>query len=583
MKLLAVASLTGALLAPALQAQACFDPILGTDLGLTHNSSADGLGLGFTFHFAGVAYTQVSVCSNGYLWFGAMSPSPPDFTPTLEELRDEGPRLAPLWAHFDPAAPGGGKVYFKSEPGRAVFTWAGVYEYGTTNPVDFQVSLFSTDHIDIAYGDNVPIGTIKTDRAVIGASQGGGALLNQVSFAARPFLTNDDSFGELFLLPGPWPTKGARLNWSPAFPGYAVSNVACAVNSLPPPAAYVPVGFGCPIEKVTAYEMFADAMSGNPVDLSGMTLAFQPNGMGGYVVTRYAGTSLLPPFALANDLYAGDDTTHRVSLPFAWPHATGAVTDIVVGANGFVTLGPVDPGPGADASSAVLCSGPPRIAAYWTDLDPSAQGSIMTAYEPRKGQFAVIWDAVGDRLGKITNSFAVVFEPSGAFRVELFDVSTFPPRPVLFGYSDGDGAFDKGMFDFSISKPVDLGVHRDPLVMEPVAGSLPQLGALFQTRVRGIAPTPNGHLAFLLLGSSIPPLDLGVLGATGCRAYLAVPEYASYVNVTFGAPSTDFPVMIPNAIDLAGVQLMAQAVSDDMTANSFGWRMSNGGRWTIGM
>ncbi|MGE3173494.1 MAG: hypothetical protein AB7O97_12790 [Planctomycetota bacterium] len=50
-----------------------------------------------------------------------------------------------------------------------------------------------------------------------------------------------------------------------------------------------------------------------------------------------------------------------------------------------------------------------------------------------------------------------------------------------------------------------------------------------------------------------------------------------------GAPTANYTFNIPNSAAFYGVQLMSQAASDDVNANAFGFRVSNGGRWTFGL
>ena len=96
----------------ALQAQDCFNLNLGTNLGLIDDSTAQGLSLGFTFNFGGVAYTDICVCSNGFIWLGPTSVAGGDYTPTEAELLSGAPRICPLWTDFNPSAVGSGKVYY---------------------------------------------------------------------------------------------------------------------------------------------------------------------------------------------------------------------------------------------------------------------------------------------------------------------------------------------------------------------------------------------------------------------------------------------------------------------------------------
>ena len=92
-----MAALLGALLPASLLAQGpCFDTNIGTDLLLGDDDVAQGLSLGFTFNYAGVAYTQICVCSNGYIWMGPTSVGGGDYSPTDAELRSQAPRICPM-------------------------------------------------------------------------------------------------------------------------------------------------------------------------------------------------------------------------------------------------------------------------------------------------------------------------------------------------------------------------------------------------------------------------------------------------------------------------------------------------------
>ena len=54
-------------------------------------------------------------------------------------------------------------------------------------------------------------------------------------------------------------------------------------------------------------------------------------------------------------------------------------------------------------------------------------------------------------------------------------------------------------------------------------------------------------------------------------------------SVTAGMSTTTFGLGIPNDLALAGVQVIAQAGSDDATANPLGFKISNAGRLTVGL
>src|SRR5262245_66106726 len=109
------------LLAAALAASAAlaqspfFEQSLGTDLNLGDDTSAQGLSLGFPFTYAGVAYSQISVCSNGFVVLGATNTNT-DYTPTDSELVSGPPRVCPLWNDLSPNLAGSGHVWFNTFP-----------------------------------------------------------------------------------------------------------------------------------------------------------------------------------------------------------------------------------------------------------------------------------------------------------------------------------------------------------------------------------------------------------------------------------------------------------------------------------
>ncbi|MFT4843854.1 MAG: hypothetical protein ACI8UD_002579 [Planctomycetota bacterium] len=568
----------------ALPAQNCFSTMVGTDLLLNDDDTAQGLSLGFTFNFGGVAYTDICVSSNGFIWFGPTSVAGSDFSPTEAELLGGAARICPLWCDFNPAAAGSGHIYFNTSGGTATITWAGVHEYGGTNAVEMQVVLDAASNITVTYGVNSAVGGTLNLDAIIGASTGLGATANPVSLATRPITVTSDTFYEVIpvasgTLPIAYPN--VQMVWAATNPGYTIADASCTMNSLPAPGYSEIVGAGCPARQGPAlYETFT--ATGNVPDLSGLDLTFLPASGTEYVVIPGVSTTYFTGYA--NALTLGDDQTVMITLPFAFPYNGGVINEIYVSSNGFLTFGPIDPGSGCCTGTAgTLLGGEPRIAAWWADLNPNSGGNIYADLDPVGGGFVISWDQVPEYNTGPPQTAQIELGAAGDFTIRWGTVTT-ATHTFLTGYSGGNGTPDPGASDLSaVNGALVSTTIVAPLEHAASAGSSPQVGGSFSVDASNVPASPNGNVCLLLVSTELPggvPLD--IIGMTGCTAYVNLPQIYSAVNVTVGAPTTTFSVPLPNAAVLFGGQLMSQVISDDLV-NSFGFIASNGLRWTLGL
>ena len=115
-------------------------------------------------------------------------------------------------------------------------------------------------------------------------------------------------------------------------------------------------------------------LAANAYDLRDATLRFEPNASGGYDVRRTGSVVYRAP--VGDQLPLGDDDTAGLALPFAFPYYGRAHTGAFVNSDGNLTFEAGD-----DASTlrdiSRLLSGPPRIAPFLADLDPSAAGAVF--------------------------------------------------------------------------------------------------------------------------------------------------------------------------------------------------------------
>lgn len=576
----------GVALAVALPSQSpCFDLNIGTDLALTDDSTAQGLALGFSFNFGGASYTDICVCSNGFLWLGPTSVLGGDFSPSEAELLAGAPRILAHWMDFNPGATGSGHVYFNSvaaqggNPAYALVTWAGVYEFGRTTPIDMQIKLDANHQITVTYGTTPPQGgtTNTATGTMLGASTGNGATANPVTFATRPLTVTSSTFHEV-LAAGTFNLAGVQLGMFSTPPGYTIADLTCTPNTLPGPAQYLKFGQGCP-RPATMYETFG----AGTIDLSNTNFACIPNGVGGYVVVQGAATPFFTGFT--NNLAGGDDTTHVVALPFPFTFQGVQHNQIVVSSNGFIWLDAVGQGSGCCTGDAAgLLAGQPRIAAHWTDLFTNP-GGLFADLDPATGEFCITWNNVAEfNASGASNTFQIALKPSGIFDLRYQGI-TLISHTSLTGFSGGNGAADPGPIDISAITQIDTGPAGTPLDLHNVAGSLPRFGQNVNLEVSGLSA--NGSVAFLALCfvEATPPIDMTFVGAPNCLTYLAFlsQPVATMVAITGGQPTAPFTFGVPNNPALAGTQLFNQSLGQDATANALGFKFSNAVKLTVGL
>ena len=167
----------------------------------------------------------------------------------------------------------------------------------------------------------------------------------------------------------------------------------------------------------------------NPFDLDGTALRFVPNAAGGYDVSRVA-LPLEPPGAPLGVPTGGGQ---RVALPFAFPFFGEAASQVFVNADGNLTIGSPDPGPG-DRGLGRFLSGPPRIAPFFASLDPSRGGSVGAQLQAERATF--VWSGVPGSGQINRNTFQATLHPSGV--IDFAYGSEVETREAVVGVSPGD-------------------------------------------------------------------------------------------------------------------------------------------------
>jgi hypothetical protein len=186
----------------------------------------------------------------------------------------------------------------------------------------------------------------------------------------------------------------------------------------------------------------------NPWDLRSTGLRFTGNASGGYDVRRTDGSFRQ---TLGTRLTLTDDDTEQIAVPFAFNFYGRRQTAGFVNSDGNITFGEGDSA-STERNVARLLSGPPRVAPFLADLDPSTGGGVFV--HAASDQYTVTWCGVrGFESSQLTTVQATLL-PDGV--VELTFGGTITLDEAVVGLSPG-GTTQFAAVDFSSSSPVSGG------------------------------------------------------------------------------------------------------------------------------
>jgi hypothetical protein len=167
--------------------------LLGTRVNLSDDSYVGPFQLGFGFQFYGNGYSEIYICSNGFLKFGGghtgwyNRPIPFNYTPNNF--------IAPWWDDLDPSL--GGDIYYYQDTtnGRFIVSYVDVEKHpvSSTGTVSCQAILYDDGRIEFNYLDmDLTILANKADyyTATIGIENADGSDGLQVFYNAGYFLDN---------------------------------------------------------------------------------------------------------------------------------------------------------------------------------------------------------------------------------------------------------------------------------------------------------------------------------------------------------------------------------------------------------
>ena len=166
----------------------------------------------------------------------------------------------------------------------------------------------------------------------------------------------------------------------------------------------------------------------NQFDLRNAGLRFARNASGGYNVTRIDGAFRS---ALGSRLTLTDDDSRQVNVPFSFPMYGRGQTTAFVNSDGNITFEQEDRA-STDRNVARLLTGPPRVAPFLADLDPSTGGQVFANAAP--DQYTVTWCGVRGFDSTRTVTFQATLLPDGAIEMKFGDLAL---TDAIVGVSPG--------------------------------------------------------------------------------------------------------------------------------------------------
>jgi len=559
----------------AAQQLPCFETNLGTNLTLGDDTYSPAQPLGFSFTYNNVAYTDIVICSNGYIWFGNAAPTgvTPDYTPAESKLLTEGgARFCPLWCDFNPSDPASGNVHFNSFPAggglpaRAVVTWSNVFEYGRTTPLTFQVTFTDAGTILLQYDANTAVvaGGFGTAPSLVGCSPGNGAAANPRNFSVLPIVTAGNATVHQSIARGAFPLAGRSMEFLPdGTGGYII-----AARSQCGQGSFTPYGVGCP-KNMTAYEHWATA---GTFDLSNQSFQFISDGLGGYTVIPGPGLDT----GYATPITLGDDQTSVQPIPFSFPFAGAARTSIGVCSNGILWMGPTTTVYAYPVATAVTTEAAPWIAGMWCDLDPASGG--QTFWDVNSSRAMITWVNVPhwNQLG-VVSTLQIKLLSNGDFILSYGACNN--GSEAAAGLSEAQNCANPGPIDWLTAVPYSVGrIGQVPLTLAAQTGSRPAIGSTFNLVTSNI---PNGtSFGIQILGFTRLSVNAAPLGLSGCTQYVSTDGLFGFL---VNGNTATFPISIPNNPGLQGVTVLSQSATFSAGFNPIGVILSNGGEIKIGL
>lgn len=371
-------------------------------------------------------------------------------------------------------------------------------------------------------------------------------------------------------------------------PGTDSPNLRLRYTPSPLAAQHVAIGDGCYFRPHAFYESFPSSVTTPDLANTSISLVnLGPNYLavpGALSYVTPTSTNLAAgPTGSSSSANWDDALSLPITLPFTLNYPNGSTNDITISSNGAVLLANVVNNSydvcGASYGSIIpFRDGPPRIAAYHHDLDPTVGGGIYYDVDPSNTFVRITWDSVQEwGVAAAVNTMQVTIHNSG--NIDIY-------YGVLGNQSSGNNA----MVGFTPGLGARLPVAQDisaTLPFQTGDGAIPPVLTMSARAVFGTTPnivtkniTPGTFFQFLITSlGSVPGVDLGQFGMPGCNRYVDLfpGVYVSAILTGIGGNGEfSVPFSIPNDPAFQNVQFRFQSAPLTGGLNAAGIITSNG-------
>lgn len=318
-------------------------------------------------------------------------------------------------------------------------------------------------------------------------------------------------------------------------------------------ATATPYGLGC----YSTFGSFAEVFSASTFDLGGTASVTNSITLvrtaAGYTVQAGPNAWFTPVSA---NLGLGDDALSTQALPWTLSFPGGATNVVRFCSNGFVWLNGTSTDTDYTPTLGELVAGPARHCPVWMDLNPTAGGSCHYDVDPSGTAVYFTWNnvpAYTPGAPGAGNTLQIVLRQNGNVEYRWRQVPN-QPAAALVGFTRG-ATVAPPTTNINTSLPFSVSVDAPGLSWTPT--NRPILGTT-QIITLGNIPNPPSSIGLALIGYTqlVAGVDLGFIGAGGCRLYVNSPSLQVIFPLVL--PSANWLLPIPNSPSLTGSRIWTQ-------------------------